>query len=113
MMSAVSAGLQTKTGVPCLVKINVRDNRLTPAGMAEFLRALTTIPCLQTMDLSQNQVRRDEEPEGVCVCVCGGGSQDLEEAGVYICVYAVRCPRPAPTCHIILFVTHNIIMCGA
>jgi hypothetical protein len=74
MMSAVAAGLQTKSGVPCLLKLNVRDNRLSPAGMAELLRAVATIPCLQTMDLSENQVRSGESCvcERVWVCECGG-----------------------------------------
>ncbi len=38
MMGALSSAMLAPAGLPCLLTLNIRDNRITPGGMVEFAR---------------------------------------------------------------------------
>ena len=57
MIDAVAESLSAKNGVPCVLHVNLRDNRLTGPGVSRLLVSAQRIPGLQSIDLSENQVR--------------------------------------------------------
>ncbi len=68
MVAAVAAGLAAKNGVPCVLHLNVRNNRLTGPGVAALLTSAQNIPGLLSVDLSENLVPRR------CISLCTAGA---------------------------------------